>query len=324
MAAWYDAFACGEPVVATIRRDGALAAVAALEARGAVLHSATNWHTPEYDIVADSEDAAELLVDAILARHPRRLELRFVPDTSLALGALRAAVGRTGRRLLTRTLEESPYIAVTGSWESYLASINRKMRKELARERRRLEEEHGPVSVSIESGGPRLGEALETGFQLEASGWKGTRGTAIASRPETRAFYTAVAHWAAERGWLRLSFLSVGDRSIAFQFDLEVDGVVYQLKAGYDEAYRRFAPGNLLTQDVIRRAFETSAKSVEFLGAAERDKLRWTRSLRHRALAQAFAATPTGLAEFGAFRYGRPVGRRTLMAYRSLREAVRR
>ena len=67
MAAWYSAFGRGRPLVAALRRDGELAAVAALETHRGTLRSATNWHTPEYDVVADSPEAARALADAVIA-----------------------------------------------------------------------------------------------------------------------------------------------------------------------------------------------------------------------------------------------------------------
>jgi len=319
MAAWYRAFGRGRPVVAALRRDGALAAVAALEARWGTLRSATNWHTPEYDIVADSPEAARALADAVIALRPRRIELRFLDGGGLALSAFRGAATSAGYRLLTRRLEASPYVPVNGDWDAHAASLSSTMLKELARRWRRLENEAGTVSFTVETGRAGLEEALGAGFRLEASGWKGRGGTAIVSRPETRAFYTDIARWAAERGLLRLAFLSVDGRPIAFQFDLELDGVVYHLKPGYDESYGRFRPGKLLTRQVVRSAFERGARSYEFLGDADQHKLEWTSSVRERLLLQAFAPRPTGLAELAAFRFGRPVAQRALRAYGRVR-----
>jgi CelD/BcsL family acetyltransferase involved in cellulose biosynthesis len=318
IAAWYSAFGLGKPLVAAVRSDGVLVAVASLEARGRTLRSAANWHTPAFDVVAETRDAARALADAVLALRPRRLELRFLDADGLALQAFRPAAVAAGYRVLTRPLQESPYVPVSGDWDDYAATL-RKMLKDLARRARRLEAEHGSVSYSVETGGSGLEEALETGFELEASGWKGRRGTAIASRPETTMFYTDVARWAAERDWLRLAFLSVAGRPIAFEFDLEVDDVIYNLKPGYDEDFGRFAPGKLLAEQRIRGAFAAGARSYEFLGAAVPFKLEWTRCVRECLILQAFAPTPAGLGELAAFRLGRPAAGLALAAYRRAR-----
>ena len=79
---------------------------------------------------------------------------------------------------------------------------------------------------------------------MEGSGWK-TR-TAIASRPDTRRFYRDVARWAAGRGWLRLGFLRLDGRALAFDFCLEHAGTHYLLKTGFDPAFRAYGPGMLM------------------------------------------------------------------------------
>src|SRR5207247_10269646 len=69
-------------------------------------------------------------------------------------------------------------------------------------------------TLEVVDGSERLDELLEEGFRVEASGWKSRAGTAIASRPDTRRFYTDVARWASDRGWLRLAFLRLGGRAL--------------------------------------------------------------------------------------------------------------
>jgi CelD/BcsL family acetyltransferase involved in cellulose biosynthesis len=115
-----------------------------------------------------------------------------------------------------------------------------------------------------------------------------------------------------------------GERAAAFQLDLEAGGILYHLKPGYDEELARFSPGRLLTEDVLREAFARNLAGYEFLGAAARHKLEWTRRVREQLLLQAFAPTPAGLAELAAFRLGRPAAARALGASRRAVGALRR
>ena len=91
-----------------------------------------------------------------------------------------------------------------------------------------------------------LDSLLTEGFAIESAGWKAAGGTAIVSRAETEGFYREVAAWAAQRGWLRLAFLRLDGRALAFEFAIEEGGVYYALKSGFDPAYRAFSPGTLL------------------------------------------------------------------------------
>ena len=117
--------------------------------------------------------------------------------------------------------------------------------------------------------------------------------------------------------------MRLGGTAIAFQFDLEAEGVVYHLKPVTMSLTAVSGPEKLLTQEVVRAAFERGARSYEFLGGPDAHKLDWTDHVRERQLLQAFAPTPAGLAELAAFRYARPLARSTVRAARRLRGAVR-
>lgn len=306
VAAWLESFGAGSLELLVLRRNGRLAAVAPLERAPGRLRSTTNWHTPAYRLLAET-DAGEELALALFRRRVRQVSLRFVPGRDVE--TLAAAARAAGRGLLVRTLERSPFVALDGGWPAYESGLPRKLAGELRRRRRRLEE-RGRLSLAVEEGGERLDALLEEGFRVEAAGWKGDDGSAIASDPATRRFYVAVARWAASRGWLRLAFLRHDDRAIAFDYALEWGGAHYLLKTGYEPEYRAFAPGLVLRHDMIRRAFETGLSTYEFLGADEPWKLTWapaTRSLLH---VQAFTRTPLGAAEHAAYALGRPLLRR--------------
>jgi CelD/BcsL family acetyltransferase involved in cellulose biosynthesis len=151
---------------------------------------------------------------------------------------------------------------------------------------------------------------------VEGSGWKTAQGTAIVSRPETTLFYRLVARWAAERGSLRLAFLRLDGRPVAFHFTIEEGGSAYQLKGGYDPEFREFAPAQLLVQEMIRWAFARGLDTYEFLGADEAFKLDWTASLRERIALHAFPHSAAGAVAWTAQSYGRPLSKRARDALR--------
>jgi hypothetical protein len=89
------------------------------------------------------------------------------------------------------------------------------------------------------------------GFSKKALGWRAQAGWTQRARvskahPARRRFYTEVAQWAAERAWLRLAFLRLDERALAFDYCLEFNRTHYLLKTGYDRVYERFSPGKVL------------------------------------------------------------------------------
>lgn len=151
---------------------------------------------------------------------------------------------------------------------------------------------------------------LERGFAVEGSGWKGRTGTAISSSPRTLAFYRAVGHTFHRLGALRLSGISVDGRLIAFDLCLLHRGRPFLLKTGFDETYRRLAPGLVLRLSVIERCFELGLESHELLGDDTEWKRKFATSERRHCVLRSYRARPVPLAHYGYRRFARPALKR--------------
>jgi CelD/BcsL family acetyltransferase involved in cellulose biosynthesis len=307
--AWWKAFGSGRLDVFTLRRDGELLAVLPVAERHGMRRALTNWHTPELEIPAVESAARRALLRRVLKSKRSSLQLAMLTAGSEDAHDFATVASEEGLRVLPRTIEHSPYVRLEGDYEDYERTLAQRRRSELRRRRRRLAE-RGVLTFEVETGEERLDELLDEGFAVEGSGWKTEQGTAILSRPETETFYRLVAGWAAPRGSLRLAFLRLDGRPIAFHFTIEEGSSAYQLKGGYDREFRELAPGQLLVQDMIRWAFGRGLQTYEFLGADEAFKLDWTASLRKRIALHAFPHSPAGAVAWTAQSYGRPLAKR--------------
>jgi CelD/BcsL family acetyltransferase involved in cellulose biosynthesis len=304
--AWLDAFAATPCKFLATRRDGELTGVLPLvRGRGRVITPPANSHTPLGGALVNGEDAARALADALLREAPARADFRYAAPHDPLMAEL-----KTRRRTIQRVISEQPYVDSTGSFDEYLAGLDRKHRKEAGRLRRKLAAE-GELSFEFADGSDRLESLLDEGFAIEGSGWKTEAGTAINSYPDARRFYTDVARWAAARGWLRLAFLRLDGRALAFDYCLEAGGSFYALKGGYDPEFRKLGPGVVLTHESLARAFaDPDLTSYEFLGMADSYKLQWTSTTHPRLRVQAFSRSPLGLVQYGAWQHGRPLAKR--------------
>jgi CelD/BcsL family acetyltransferase involved in cellulose biosynthesis len=308
--AWWRAFGRGRMEVFALRDDdGRLAAVLPLAVRHGTRRSLTNWHTPELEVPARDPATRRALLRHVLEAASTSVELQMLTDGIDDLDAFVEAARAHGLRMLRRTIEYSPYVVIDGDYDAYERTLAQRRRSELRRRRRRLAE-RGELTFEVLDGSERLAALLAEGFAVEGSGWKTEEGTAIISRPETEAFYRYVAEWAAPRGSLRLAFLRLDGKAIAFHFTIEEAGSAYQLKGGYDPVFRELAPGQLLVQDMIRWAFSRGLRTYEFLGADEAFKLDWTASLRERIALHAFPRSASGAVAWTAQSYGRPLAKR--------------
>jgi CelD/BcsL family acetyltransferase involved in cellulose biosynthesis len=298
--AWHEAFGsgAGRLLLATVWRDGRLAAALPLVQRASRLATPANWHTPHVGLLAEDADAAATLARSLFADGARRLGLRFLGATDCE--AIAAAAHAAGWRTHERTLLRSPYIDLSGGWEGFEQALGSSANKAMRRRRRRLAE-LGEVTLEAADGSAALDDRYGELVRLEGMGWKGEQGTAIGSQPETLRFYRDVAGWAAQRGWLRIHVLRLDGTPIAAAFGLRAHGVHASMKIGHDPAHQKLAPGVMLMHDVIREACEEGLRTVELLGDEDPLKRSWTSLCREWRSLDAFAPTPGGRAEWAAF-----------------------
>jgi CelD/BcsL family acetyltransferase involved in cellulose biosynthesis len=309
MTAWWHAFGTGDPAIMTARRNGRLTGILPLERHRGALRALANQHTPSYNPIAEDDASARALVDRALATTARRVELSMLDRWDIVSGALLEAATERGRRTYTRIVRRTPYLTIDSDWAGILANLSRRHRKELRRQRRRLEE-IGPVGLETISGRAELEQGFADLLALEGSGWKVERGTAIASRPETRSFYQEVAVWAAERGYLALFFLTVGGKRVAVDLCLDHMGVRYMLKGGFLPEYAGFSPGTLLLEANLAQGVAAGLKRIELGGGSDSYKLRWTQSTSKRWQIQAFSESPAGRVSMVLHTNALPLARR--------------
>jgi CelD/BcsL family acetyltransferase involved in cellulose biosynthesis len=215
----------------------------------------------------------------------------------------------------------SPYLPLPQQYDKVEARVDAKFRQNLRRRRRRLAE-HGEVKyVQIAGGDAReLDCALADFFVIEASGWKGRGGTAIAQRPELVGFYTQIATDAARRGALTVGFLELARRRIAAHLSVVHAGRHYLLKLGYDESFHEHSPGQQLTSEMLRDSCAHGLSEFDFLGPCMDWKLDWEPLLRAHTWLTIFRPTRTGRlvheARFTAWPVGRAVAGRIRGALR--------
>ncbi|HET9251882.1 MAG TPA: GNAT family N-acetyltransferase [Candidatus Eisenbacteria bacterium] len=309
--AWHRAFGRGGLEIVTVRRGGRLVGVVPMQRRNGELRSTSNYHTPSFGLLAADAAALETLATALIRTSPRRLTVAFVPEEDPSLAALQAASRQARRPTVVRVLERCPYLMLDGTWEELLATRRHQFARELKRRLRRIHS-RGDFETDLQDGSEDLDRYLEEGFAIEASGWKGKKGTAIASSPNTRGFYREIARWLASRGSLRLSYLRLDGVAFAVEIAFEENGRYSLLKSGYDESYRSDAPGVLIRAAAIQGAFARGLRRYDFLGKEDAWKREWTSTVEVQVQFQSFGRTPDGVADWAAQRYLRPIARRFL------------
>ena len=87
---------------------------------------------------------------------------------------------------------------------------------------------------------------------LEASGWKGARGTALAQNDGDASFIRRATAALAATGQCEIITLRAGDTPVAAGIVLRHQDRAFFFKIGVDERFAKFSPGVQLTLDLTR------------------------------------------------------------------------
>lgn len=162
---------------------------------------------------------------------------------------------------------KSNYVDCALPYEDFLKNVDGHFRRNLGRLTRRAQQ-----MGELQFRSFRSLEDIRSHFHhfvtVEAAGWKGDSGTqsAIACNPAVKSFYEKLIDGFAEAGQCWLNLLTLDGKAIAGQLCLLVDGTLYILKIGYDEAYAKVAPGNLIMDQTLRLAVEDQGvRAVSFI-----------------------------------------------------------
>jgi CelD/BcsL family acetyltransferase involved in cellulose biosynthesis len=135
--------------------------------------------------------------------------------------------------------------------ELLVDALGAKKLKELRRLRHRLADS-GAVRFELARTPAEVAAALETFLVLEASGWKGKRGTALIQHDGDAAFIRRATVALAETGQCEIVTLRAGDAAVAAAIVLRHQDRAFYFKLGIDERFAKYSPGVQLTLDLTR------------------------------------------------------------------------
>jgi CelD/BcsL family acetyltransferase involved in cellulose biosynthesis len=319
-SAWWESYGGGRELrVCTIWDADEIVALLPLCAANGRLESMANVESCVFRPLARDRPALEQAAEAAVAEPYALLEIKRLPEGDPGIDALRNAA--RGRRRLTLVEPDitSPIVDTTGTLEDYRRATKSKWHKNMWRLYRKLQRDHGAKLHLIEPPSD-LERELRTGFDVESSGWKAREGSAILSRAENEIFYRRLAGHFHERGELRLSWVELEGRMVAWDFGILHGNRLYSPKSGYLEEFRSTAPGLVLELATIERCFEDGIEAHELLGSDEPYKLRFSTSVRRHRAFRAFPRRPRPAARY-AWRRFAPRELRRAWADRARRRA---
>jgi CelD/BcsL family acetyltransferase involved in cellulose biosynthesis len=295
---WWRAFAASsELAVCTVRSGDELLGVFPLRREeGRLLPLANDQSSFFRPLAADSEALASL-TRAVIEESHQEFELGSLPAQDPCVEALARAAGGQRRHSLLEPQYASPTVDTRGEFDEWRAGSKPRWGAPIERFRRKMGRDH-EAEFSIVEPPADLELELRAGFEVEAGGWKGRAGTAILSSPATEAFYSDLGRAFLERGELVLSRIVLDGRVASFDFCILHGRRLYLLKTGFDEEFRKLAPGLVLRLSVIERCFELGLDSHELLGTESEWKQKFATGSREFSLLRTYPRGVPGSARY--------------------------
>lgn len=233
---------------------------------------------PLYEVSSSPVLHRDHIVDVVQAmlRHiqassdlPDTLALPLLPQEGALADALRETCRLSSSRFETYELWQRPMLLPQPGDDA-----ERYLRRALGGSyKKRMQQFRATMKAGTVTFQRLRGDAARDRFDgflaLEASGWKGKAGTAIAARSADAAYFRKLVAGFAATGSLQLDSLLLDGQPIAMGLLIESAGTRHFLKIAYDEAQSRLSPGRTLTIAMIQADFASAPATVFDSGAGD-------------------------------------------------------
>ncbi len=214
-------------------------------------------HTYSVDLLADSsrESAVITAILTALDRANRRwhhLLMRKLSPTSPLFKFI--GVQPRSIRQYHEKCDAGSFLATVGAYDAFRKTLSRNARRALTKAHHKLDRLDDVKFVFL-SGDNSTEARLQDFLKVDAASWRGSSGFAIDSDPSVLSFYREAIQRLAKLGWLEWHFMEVDNRVVAAQLAIKMGRRLIIKRVSYDESFASFAPGNILFERTVIRAF---------------------------------------------------------------------
>ena len=193
-----------------------------------------------------------------------------LPDSSPTLAALKAESAKRGWNYHEEIYRPTPRIALNGSFEDYLAGIDKKQRHEIRRKMRRAAES-GRVRFYVVEKDADIEPELESFFHLMVQ----DPNKALFLKDIMRDQMSKSIRAAHDYGYLWLAFLAVDGVKAAASLNFDYKNKLWGYNSGVSRDYMEFSPGWVLLGHVIQWCCESGRREFDFMRGDEEYKYRF-------------------------------------------------
>jgi CelD/BcsL family acetyltransferase involved in cellulose biosynthesis len=199
-----------------------------------------------------SAELAQSAVQAFVTSLSKPVFLKAIPTD----GAFAAVLKKQSSHYEVVEQWQRAALKPAGTFEEWMQNnFDQKRRKEFKRLRNRLAEQ-GNLQLHILHVDEDPQSYIDELLALEVTGWKGERGTAIATDQRTTAALIKALHGLHRQNKLRFWCLKLDNKPIAALYAIVEGDQAWLGKIAYDERYSKYSPGVQVILDCTEGFFE--------------------------------------------------------------------
>lgn len=285
------------------------------------LRAPVNSHSCRFDALRHPSSQGDLAVSAAWnylqsLRSWDLLEIQDVPDGG-TISVLALAARRNNFHVVQVPNLTNPYVPIPPDpADLKKLPVNARLRGKLRSIRREVESHGGLKFLRVENADQSV---LDRFYDLEAAGWKGREGSAIACSPNIRQFYDETSRSAERYGYLCMYTLEFNGELLAAHLGLSHKGRYFSPKVAYNEKLPQYAGGHLIVSEILQDCAARGISEYDITGVSDDWKMKWTAEARPKFNYYIFRPGLGGLAHTLRFRV-RPALKKLLQRARPARE----
>lgn len=204
-------------------------------------------------------------------------DLTAIPEEGDCFDSVKRAVGKAGLKYLEYFCYGDWYLdGINYSGEEYFKRYFTSKLRHNIRYRERKLEERGKIEFKIIEDEESIDKYMAHYYGVYSKSWQKQEGIGPT-------FHLDLAKMAAKHGWLRLGFLFLDGVPIAAHFWVTCNAYGFILKSVYDQNYKEYGPGKILTLRMIKHGIDVDRiGGIDYVQGDEPYKEEWTPKRRER------------------------------------------
>ena len=260
-----------------VEKDNVLAILPLMKSNSGNCRSLRTYSTSLYTLLLADDNQQEILTCLAqgLSRAPfQQLLFEPVAEHDKNLDSLQRVMESSGFDYHRHFRFYNWFHQLQGqSFEEYMATRPGVVRNSIARKHRKLEREHGyDIRLFTDD---NLQQAMADYNTVYKASWK--------ANERFEGFIEGLVRSFSKPGWLRFAILYIAGQPVAAQIWFVAHGKANIFRLVYDEAWKRYSPGSILTRYLMKHVIDTDkVEEIDFLTGNEKYKQDWMSERRER------------------------------------------